>query len=150
MSRSGKRVATARLATAIAAANLAVATRFPLKDMADPRFYGPTAEDRARERALARVPREASVLTGSRMMAHLTHRRDVYEVRSLKKGTEYIVTDPAEYFWTRWPKAGYADRQRLFIDKGANYEPIYSDTDVVVLKHRSAFAKHESRERAAP
>ena len=137
-------------AAAIAVANLAVATRFPLKDMANPSFYGPTAEDRARQHALARIPREASVLTGSRMMAHLTHRRDVYEMRAYRKRTQYIVTDPAEYFWTRWPKAGYADRQRLFIDKGGNYEPVYSDGDVVVLKHRSTFAKHDSDKRGAP
>jgi hypothetical protein len=83
-------------------------------------------------------------------MAHLTHRRDVYEMRSHKKGTEYIVTDPAEYFWTRWPKAGYVDRQRLFLDKGAQYEPVYTDGNVVVLKQRSAFAKHDARKRQEP
>jgi uncharacterized membrane protein len=127
-------------AAAIAAANLAVATRFPLKDLTTPSFYGPTAADRARERALARVPPDASVLTGSQMMAHLTHRGEVYEMRSHKAGTEYIVTDPAEYFWTRWPKAGYVDRQRIFLDKAAKYEPVYAERDVVVLKRRSDLA----------
>lgn len=134
-------------AAAIAVANLAVATRFPLRDIVDPRFYAPTAGDLARARALASVPSGASVLTGSQMMAHLTHRRDVYEMRSQKKGTEYIVTDPAEYFWTRWPKAGYVDRQRLFLDKAAEYEPVYSDRNVVVLKQRSTLVKHDSRRR---
>jgi hypothetical protein len=84
------------------------------------------------------------------MMAHLTHRREVYEMRSQRPGTEYIVTDPAEYFWTRWPKSGYVDRQRLFLDKGADYEPVYADRDVVVLKERSTFARRDSRTRSEP
>ena len=126
-------------AAAIAVANLAVATRFPLADMADPDFYRPSAGDRARQDALAQIPRDATVLTGSGMMAHLTHRAEVYEMRAYKKRPEYIVTDPAEYFWTRWPKAGYIDRQRLFLDKGG-YETVFYERNVVVLRRRSSFA----------
>ena len=137
-------------AAAIAVANLAVATRFPLKDMTDPSFYRQTAAERARTRALERIPRDASVLTSSRMMAHLTHRRDVYEMRAHRKKTEFIVTDPTEYFWARWPKAGYVDRQRLFFDKGGDYEPYYTDGNIVVLKRRSAYAKHDSGKRDNP
>ncbi len=127
-------------AAAIAVANLAVATQFPLADLADPDFYRPTAEDRARQAALAHIPPNASVLTGSRMMAHLTHRDEVYEMRAYKKEPDYIVTDPAEYFWTRWPKAGYFDRQRLLMDKGGRYEPIFYQDHYVVLRRRTAFA----------
>ena len=135
-------------AAAILVANLVAATRFPFKDLVNPRFYRPSAADLARERALARIPPKASVLTGSQMMAHLTHRRDVYEMRSHKAGTEYIVTDPAEYFWTRFPKAGYVDRNRLFMDKAGRYEPVYADKDVVVLKRRSTFASEATTERS--
>ena len=127
-------------AAAIALANLAVATQFPLADLVDPDFYVPSAEDRARQAALSRIPSDASVLTGSRMMPHLTHRDKVYEMRAHKKPTDYIVTDPAEYFWTRWPKAGYRDRQRLFLDKGGSYETIFSAGDIVVMKRRMSFA----------
>ena len=127
-------------AAAIAVANLAVATKFPLADLADPDFYRPSAEDRARQAALARIPPNASVLTGSRMMAHLTHRDEVYEMRAYRKEPDYIVTDPAEYFWTRWPKAGYFDRQRLFMDKGGRYEPVFYQDHYVVLRRRTAFA----------
>jgi hypothetical protein len=77
------------------------------------------------------------------MMAHLTHRDEVYEMRAYKKNPEYIVTDPAEYFWTRWPRAGYVDRQRLFLDKGGRYELVFSQNDYVVLKRRSTFAAEE-------
>jgi uncharacterized membrane protein len=131
-------------AGAIAAANLAVATQFPLADLLDPDFYRPSATDRARQAALAQIPKDASVLTGSRMMAHLTHRDEVYEMRAHKQPTEYIVTDPAEYFWTRWPKAGYVDRQRLFLDKGGSYETVFSSGDIVVLKRRSTFAAKDA------
>lgn len=131
-------------AAAIAVANLAVATQFPLADLVDPGFYGPSTEDRARQAALAQIPRDASVLTGSRMMAHLTHRDEVYEMRAHRKPTEYIVTDPAEYFWTRWPKAGYRDRQRLFLDKGGRYETVFSSGHIVVMKRRSTFARRDS------
>ena len=127
-------------AAAIAVANLAVATKFPLADLADPDFYRPSAEDRARQAALARIPPNASVLTGSRMMAHLTHRDEVYEMRAYKKEPDYIVTDPAEYFWTRWPRAGYFDRQRLFMDKGGRYEPVFYQDHYVVLRRRTTFA----------
>jgi uncharacterized membrane protein len=127
-------------AAAIAVANLAVATKFPLADLADPDFYRPSAEDRARQAALSRVPPSASVLTGARMMPHLTHRDEVYEMRAHRKNPEYIVTDPAEYFWTRFPKAGYYDRQRLFIDKGWRYEPVYRQDHYVVLRRRATFA----------
>jgi uncharacterized membrane protein len=133
-------------AAAVCVANLAVATQFPLADLADPDFYGPTAEDRARQAALAQIPKDASVLTGSRMMAHLTHRDKVYEMRAHKQPTEYIVTDPAEYFWTRWPKAGYVDRQRLFLDKGGSYETIFTAGKVVVMKRRSTFAARDTKD----
>lgn len=131
-------------AAAVALANLAVATQFPLADLVDSDFYRPSAEDRARQAALSHIPRDASVLTGSRMMAHLTHRDKVYEMRAYKQPADYIVTDPAEYFWTRWPKAGYFDRQRLFLDKGGSYETIFSAGKVVVLKRRSHFAAKDT------
>ncbi len=131
-------------AAAIAVANVAVATKFPLADMADPDFYRPSAEDRARQAALSRIPPNASVLTGSRMMPHLTHRDEVYDMRAYRKEPEYIVTDPAEYFWTRWPKAGYFDRQRLFIDKGGRYEPVFYQGDYVVLRRRTTFASDKA------
>jgi uncharacterized membrane protein len=130
-------------AAAMVVANVGVATRFPLADLADPKFYRPSAADRARALALAQIPRDASVLTGSRMMAHLTHRDEVYEMRAYRKNPEYIVTDPAEYFWTRWPRAGYVDRQRLFLDKGGRYELVFRERDYVVLKRRSTFAAEQ-------
>jgi uncharacterized membrane protein len=136
-------------AAAVAIANLAVATRFPLAEMADPDFYRPSADDRARAAAIARIPRDASVLTAPGMMSHLTHRAEVYEMRAHRKPTDYIVTDPAEYFWTRWPKAGYVDRQRLFLDKGGTYETVFSQGNIVVLKRRSSFA-HTGPPRMSP
>ena len=136
-------------AAVILAANVGVATQFPLSSLADPSFYFRSAEDRIVERALTLIPPKVSVTAWTHYVPHLSQRDKIYELRgpNTKRG-QYLIANTADYYEARFPYAGYVDRRFIVLEYSGRYDPIFWQGDVVVLKRRPRAGAASSRGRA--
>ncbi|MDQ4131063.1 MAG: DUF2079 domain-containing protein [Actinomycetota bacterium] len=117
-------------------ANAWIATGFPLWSLTDPDFYRRSPADRVVQRALAKVPPQASVAAQIDVLPHLTRRKEAYWLRPGVPATEYIVAEPGDYFTLAYPRARFVDRQRLVLEKSDRYTPIFSEGGWVVLRRK--------------
>ena len=139
--RIGRRLPTFAAACAglMLAANLYISSGFPMtRNLLDPDFYRPTSRDIRLQRAIARIPPDASVTAQFNIVSHLSQRDDIFELGPNSPTAEYLVADVDDYFSIVFPTADYRDRQFFFASTSSTYEQIFRDGDVVVMRRRSA------------
>jgi uncharacterized membrane protein len=97
---SSVRVAASAICAVILAANLALASRFPLWTLVSPGVsFSPSASDRAHQRAIDAVPPDASATVPAPLLPHMSQRSDIYVLGYPSPSTDYVVFVPGADFW---------------------------------------------------
>jgi uncharacterized membrane protein len=130
---------------AMAAANVYLASLFPLYKLTDPDFYKLTAHDRSAQRAIALIPPRASVTSQGRYTPHLTHRNLVFDLRRRSPTAQYFVGNLRDLYVMDYPKQGFVDRQFAILKLSRRYYPIFYENDVVVMRRRPEAWKYANR-----
>jgi uncharacterized membrane protein len=134
---AGRRPPAPVLGAAVAAtilfANVLLAQRFPLWDLAKPGFtFQQSRSTRAALRALDTVPSDRSLVTVIYLLPHASHRNDLYLLGGGVPATEYVVYPPGRL---GFPDPAYAEgwlkAHRRY------YRKVYDRDGWVVLKRRS-------------
>jgi uncharacterized membrane protein len=132
-----RRALAVGVSAAILVVNVPIAAQSDLSSLARPSFYERSAADAAAERAIAVVPPGASVAAQSRFVPHLSQRDDIVQLTPYTRDADYVVADAGEYFRGAFPGAGYVDRTFLALERGASYQTVFAEGDMVVLERRS-------------
>jgi uncharacterized membrane protein len=139
------------LATAMLVANAGISSQFPpMSALSDPAFYRESKNDRLIKQALALIPPDAPVAAQTNFVAHLSQRRDIYQLGPGRPTTDYVVANGGDMFRARYPSLGYVDRRRLIRDRGDCYAPIFYAEGYVVLRRIPGAMTRSKRFEAEP
>jgi uncharacterized membrane protein len=104
-----------------------LAKRYPLYEEVHSAFWSTSkSEVNARyDRALARIPPDASVMSLQLTLSHLAERDQVYGIKPETPLTDYIVVNLSNYFLGPFPLESFSALQRVVTERLPHYDQIF-------------------------
>ena len=114
--------------------NVALIPVCPLWKLTKPSFYCQSGNDVSGYKALEYIPRTASVVAQDEIIPHLSHRQEVYVLKSDAPDADYIIAASA---LSPWPSNSYADIERYLAERlESGYVTIFSENGWIVLERQ--------------
>jgi uncharacterized membrane protein len=117
-------------AGAMVVGNYLLWERFPLSGERHASFFSPNGGQVTKrfDRALAKVPPQASVMAQEIFIPRLSRRSHVYEIRPETPITDYIVFDVSNYFYGGFPLESFSSLQRVVAQRQSRYDVIFDES----------------------
>lgn len=104
----------------------------PLYNLTNPNFYSIDGEMKAGYAAMARIPRDASVVAQDAIIPHISQRQSVYQLKPGAPAADYIIASKS---LNAWPSGSYIEIDTILKERRQQgYQVVFERDGWTVLK----------------